>query len=41
MESTREYVSSSSASSANTRTAALGFTLTREEMSLIKESGLR
>ncbi|XP_043663490.1 uncharacterized protein LOC122626937 isoform X2 [Vespula pensylvanica] len=41
MESTREYVSSSSASSANTRTAALGFTLTREEMSLIKESSLQ
>lgn len=39
MESTREYVSSSSASS-GPRTAGLGFTLTREEMSLIKESGL-
>ncbi|XP_015190130.1 PREDICTED: uncharacterized protein LOC107073858 isoform X2 [Polistes dominula] len=41
MESTREYVSSSSASSANTRIAALGFTLTREEMSLIKESSIQ
>ncbi|KAK2582113.1 hypothetical protein KPH14_004485 [Odynerus spinipes] len=41
MESTREYVSSSSASSGDRRTAASGFTLTREEMSPIIESELK
>ncbi|XP_024943034.1 uncharacterized protein LOC107269786 isoform X2 [Cephus cinctus] len=32
MESTREYISSSSGSTVHTRTAGLGFTLTREDM---------
>ncbi|KZC12882.1 Mitotic checkpoint serine/threonine-protein kinase BUB1 [Dufourea novaeangliae] len=40
LESTREYISSSSGSSAHTRTAAaLGFTLTKEDLVPIKEQG--
>lgn len=37
MESTREYISSSSGSSANIRTTTSGFTLTREDMIPIEE----
>ncbi|XP_031839183.1 uncharacterized protein LOC116429876 isoform X1 [Nomia melanderi] len=39
LETTREYISSSSSSSAHTRTAALGFTLTKEDLGPIKEQG--
>ena len=37
MESTKEYVSSSSGSSIHTRTAGLGFTITREDLVTIRE----
>ncbi|XP_043483980.1 uncharacterized protein LOC122512290 isoform X2 [Leptopilina heterotoma] len=38
MESTKEYISSSSGSSMHTRTTTLGFTLTREDLGTIKET---
>lgn len=37
MESTKEYISSSSGSSMHTRTTTLGFTITREDLGTIKE----
>ncbi|XP_076177395.1 uncharacterized protein LOC143151837 isoform X2 [Ptiloglossa arizonensis] len=40
LESTREYISSSSGSSAHTRTAALAFTLTKEDLVPIKEHSI-
>lgn len=40
LESTREYVSSSSGSSTYTRTAGLTFGLTREDMVPIKEQSV-
>ncbi|XP_076280239.1 uncharacterized protein LOC143209017 [Lasioglossum baleicum] len=39
LESTREYISSSSSSSGHTRTAASGFTFTKEDLAPIKEQG--
>lgn len=37
LESTREYISSSSGSTTHTRNTALGFTLTKEDLVPIKE----
>lgn len=40
LESTREYISSSSGSSTHTRNTALGFTLTKEDLVPIKEQSI-
>lgn len=40
LESTREYISSSSSSSTHTRNTVLGFTLTKEDLVPIKEQSI-